>query len=504
MRSIKEILNNLSLIRVSGHKDYILFELNGSIGKLIHLKLTERIYILEKKDILDNLNIVSSKIFCFGNDFGVFAKEFNNFVSNSKITDPLVLVGINEFKFTSISIPRGIEDEEDDAELWFTENSSKFLPEGSNLNTFTFSHEITRVDEDYKTYALIIARKDYLSRISDSLTKVQLSAIFPFITALTSFSATPETSNLIIDFTSNKIIYGYCDVNGNFLTGEVYTDLYDDQFDLEKRSINREELRRSLIEIRNFISSSFPNFNLNKLNYFIVSQSSEYLIIEELSEKILGVDIANQRLTKYDPFFTSSYISLNKFINYYETNLNLIDDQNKQEISNKLEKQAGLRVVLTLGITLISLLFFAYLGNILLSYQSSTNEGIIAKLENNKNQIAILKKNNFLLKKNIILFKELKENRKGYSELLTDISKNINYNSRLTELEIMDNNSKSLKITVKGFSRSQNQIADFLRIIEKNNKFRNIVLKNITSEDYRGKKYDDLFFIVTAEYYESN
>lgn len=500
MRSLKEILRNVNLIRLSGNKDFILVELNGSVVKIIHLKLAEPFYQLENKEIFHSLEVISNRILNFGSDYSIITKEVENFLTEGGIKEPVLLVGISDFKFTSISIPSHIESDDGGEELWFSENSSKFLPDGSNLSSFSFSYEKIKEDDDYKAYSLIVARKDYIDKISGLFNKHKIAGIFPYIISVSSLQNNNKENYLCIDLTSNKIQYSFYDESTNLFSGELFTNLFPDQSDIEERQLNEEELQNSITDMNHFLSSSFPDMISKELDCFVCCQKQELPVIEKHLKKTFNIKSINELFPGFDPFFTTSLIALNKFINQYDSHLNLLEDSEKENSRDHLEKQASLRVVLGLGILLMALLFFSYLSNFFLSSQSSANEEIVLQSESSAKEIEHLEKENQFLKKNLSLLIKLKDSGSSYSGLLKELSEIIDVNCRFTELTITENNPNEIGIIINGLSRSQGDVAGLIKTMERNKKYNNISLVSISSENTGRRNKDYLEFKLSAEY----
>lgn len=499
MKSFKEILRDINLIRLSGSKDFILAEFNGPLLKLCYMQIKEHFYYLDSRDIFSNLKIIESKVFIVENEFETISVELENFIESLKINNPILIIGINDYKFTAVSIPSHIESADGGEENWFSENSSKFLPEGSLLDSFAYSYEKIKEDENYKYFILAVARKDYVNKIRNLFNKTKAAAVFPFVTSISALRRDENENILLIDFTGNKIGYSFCDSAGNLYSGDLYSNLYDEQSNLDSGNLNPAELFNSLIEIKNFLSSSFPSEFSKKINLFVCCTGENFPLIEKNIKEIFDINSINKYFHDKDPFFAPAYLALNKFVNNYGSNLTLLGEAESSR--NKFEKQAGSRIILSTGFALISLLVLSYLGNFLLSAQSSSNENIILQAEANLKEIEILEKENSILKSNLSLVADMKENRSGYPDLLFNLSRIINSNCRLTELEIDEINPREIKINLKGLSRSQNDAAEFIRVMENDNHFKNVSLINISAANEKSKNKDYMEFKLTADYY---
>src|SRR5690606_32194343 len=280
-------------------------------------------------------------------------------------TNPVFLIGISEYKFTSISIPSHIDSADDGDEIWFSENTSKFLPEGSNLSSFSFSYEKIKEDENYRTYSLVVARKDYTDRILRLFNRFRVAGIFPFITSISSLKEVEE-STLLIDFTSNKIQYAFYDSERNLFTSELYSNLYNERFESQGRKINIEELKNTINEVHNFLTTSFPAQLSKKIDAILCCNKNDLPATEKEIREVFNVNSINKSFPDTDPFLITSLLALNKFLDEYDSLLNFPEDEHI-EVRDNVEKQAVVRAVLTSGIILMSLLSIFYLSNLLIS-----------------------------------------------------------------------------------------------------------------------------------------
>ena len=193
----QNILSNLSIIKLAGIKQFILVDIHKDTFELKLLLRKEKFYRVKQGPINSNYEIIYETSGSISNDYSVLTESLKELLTKNKIKKEIFLiVGINEFKFYTAMIPEDVED----PELWFIENSNKFIPEGSTNNQFRFSYEKLKQDEQFSSYLVVVVRNDYVDKILEavSIPKINLLAVYPFALAINKFNKSPDTNKLFL------------------------------------------------------------------------------------------------------------------------------------------------------------------------------------------------------------------------------------------------------------------------------------------------------------------
>ena len=121
-----KLLERLSFLKIAGKDKFLIINIYREWLHLIYLKSKEPFFRITKSDYIVNYRIVDKQLLKRDDSLSDIKDSINNFINKNNINDALTLIGINEFKLHSIKIPEDV----DDIAAWFSENSTKFLPEG--------------------------------------------------------------------------------------------------------------------------------------------------------------------------------------------------------------------------------------------------------------------------------------------------------------------------------------------------------------------------------------
>ena len=143
MRSLKYTLNKISFLKCAGINKIIFIEVYSTVVKFVCLKSKEPFYkILGTKDF-HKLEITAVENHPLEDDFNIVSNLLKKFIDKNNLHDLLAVVGVNDFKFSNTYLPADVED----AESWFYENTSAFLPAGKSIDEFAYSYEKYKSDE---------------------------------------------------------------------------------------------------------------------------------------------------------------------------------------------------------------------------------------------------------------------------------------------------------------------------------------------------------------------
>ena len=352
-KSIKDIINKLSFLKIAGINRLIFVDVYSSVVKLVCLKSKEPFYKIKIDESLQKIEVTASEYHTIDDDYSLIKSHLKKFVEKYDLKDSYVVVGINDYKFNLITLPNDVED----IESWFSDNSSKFLPEGRPANEFHFSYEQYNEDENSMYFFVVVARADLIAKVHEScnIDSIHLLNVSPFSLSFHSFIHCREKNVLFLDFTNGKLLYTLVNISGNIFNGEFY-------YKTEKPSavINTDSMRESMEELYVSLEASLGEKNLDKPEIYLVCNPGDGPVLKELITTIFNPESFNSGYEALDTFYTGSYLIYNKLMGDYDAQVNFLSKELTADERFLLEKQIGMRTVLIGGLILIMLLMFSY------------------------------------------------------------------------------------------------------------------------------------------------
>jgi len=469
-KSIKNIFKKLSFLKVAGINKLVLIEVYPAIIKFICIKNKDRFYKLTSgKKLIDYEVIVSEYHEIDSDNLLSVNKLLRKFIEKNNLADTYTVIGINDFKFTTINIPNDTED----IDSWFIDNSGKFLPEGRPVTDFQYSYEQYYEDENSKYYFIVIVRSDYISRLykACNVCDLHIINISPFSLSLDFSNYLSETDILYLDFTSNKISYTIVKSPGVLANGEYYYQSYihDKAFEAELFTNDMELMQESLLTTMNI--NSFEKYDI-----YLCSKTGDYASIEKVISKVLKSKSINTELKNRDPLYLGSYLAYNKINNVFDRQINLLSSEVRDKERFILEKNLSMRVILGIGMILIALLMSSYF------IEGFVNDKINDEQENlaNSNSKIVLldnlKKENVQLTSDISVINTLREKKIKYSGLLSDLTQVVSDKSCLTAINVKNVDNGMINLELTGLAESQQEIASIITQMERSKLFKNVSL----------------------------
>jgi hypothetical protein len=129
-----------------------------------------------------------------------------------------VLLGLDQYKIYTISLPSDTED----VELWFLENSSSFSPPKSNRNEFDYRYLKYFENEEVKKFLVVVTRNENIERITSqfAISGLELVSVFPFLLS----SIFLSTENIHLKINENELTWIAKNSSKELLFGEFYFD----------------------------------------------------------------------------------------------------------------------------------------------------------------------------------------------------------------------------------------------------------------------------------------
>ncbi len=504
---ITKKIENLSFFRLSGIRKFIILDIYKNYVNITFLKIKEPPYYLTKESLITSFNILFSELLEYGNDLSIISQKLNGISKKYKLDEAFILVGINEFRFKTIKIAKDLEDKE----LWFLENTNKFLPEGRLTDDFLYSYEKYYEDEENEYYYIIISRRTYIDEIINAcqtgVFKVANISALPL--AIHTLNFAKEKNILFLNIGFEKINYSYSNDKHVLFYGESFlvsnknnsfnntSSLYFTDFDAISNCLN---------EIKQNLSSFLPNFENNLNIYFSTLNSNPNEIIPSVKSVFL-TDLINEKPFNFEQIHLNSLSALNNLFNGNDSAINLLPSDVSKTNRDLLEKKTTLRFTLFFGVLLIFLLLFIYSSENWLNNQIQKYSNNLVELDVKSKMVENYKKENIHLINNLSVLNTLKSDRIIYSKILHSITSLANNKSCFTKLRIKELN-KELSLNLKGLAYSQKNVTEIINNVEKLDGFYDVSLEyanTIDQANIRSKvilpKKTMINFSFSANYY---
>lgn len=468
-KSIKNILAKLSFLRAAGVNKLLLIDIHSSVVKFVCIKSKEHFYRLSKSEELRRIEIIAAERHIIDGDYSLIETLLKKFIESNNLHDVHAIIGINDFKFSTLTLPS----DSDDVELWFSENTKKFLPEGRPANDFYFSFEEYNNDENSKNFFVVITRADVLSKIYNvcNIAGIHIINISPFSLSLKSQTHLNGKNALFLDFASGIIIYTLVNYPGSIFNGEFYF-----QNDAGTSRLNIDSIANSLEELYSTLSVSAGDKSLENLHVYLSCEPESTNFLKEVITKIFLPASFNSEYEDCNPLYTGSYLTYNKLFNEYDLQINLIDKEILERERFVIEKQLSMRSVLSGGLILITLLLFSFLTENFITAQLNDEQENILESNAKTARVENLKNENDRLAANLSMLYSLKEKKVKYSELLSGLTNVLTEKSCFTSIDIKNIDKRLSDLEISGAAVSQQEIAVIISIMEKSPNFSNVTL----------------------------
>ncbi|MBI1937423.1 MAG: PilN domain-containing protein [Ignavibacteriales bacterium] len=468
-RSIKNILAKFSFLRTAGVNKLLLIDIHSSVVKFVCIKSREPFYQLSKSKELRKIEVIASERHSIDGDYSLIKTLLKKFIEQNSLHEIYTVIGINDFKFTSVTLPY----DTDDVELWFKENTSKFLPEGRPANDFHFSFERYNHDENSKNFFVVVARADILSKIYDSCNTggLRIISVSPFSLSLNLMTHFSEKNILFLDFTTGKIIYTLVNYSGSIFSGEFYS-----QNEMGSQRLNADSISNSLDELYSILQAAANDKSLENIHVYLSCESDISISLKEIISRIFIPETFNYGYESYDPFYTGSYLIYNKLFNEYDSRINLTNAELLGKERSIFEKQLSMRAILSGGMILITLLLFSYMAENFVTARLNDEQENILDSNTKAVQAENIKRENDRLNANLSMLYTLKGRKSKYSELLSGLTNIITDKSCFTSVGIKNIDRGQCDLEISGLAVSQQEIAVIISIMEKSSHFTNVAL----------------------------
>lgn len=468
-------IKNLSFFRISGIRKFIILDIDKDVAELNYVQIKEPFCRINKSKLIESINLLFSENIYFGNDLSIVTEHLKQFVKKYELEEAYLIIGINDFRFKTIKLLKDAEENE----LWFEENTDKFLPEGRVSDDFIFSYEKYFEDEDNDYYYLVIARRNYIESIISAcqVSGITIIKISPFSLQLHFMDSLKEKFLLFLNIGKDKIIYTFSDNKQNLIYGEIF---------LSFQNISTEDSEAKNTIIKNGLSDVKQNIipllneKVNELNIFITSSSLENENNITLVNSIFLTEYVNPNIfnTKHNEITPA--IVLNNLFTGQDDYINLLPTETETKNREVLEKKTSLRITLAFGVVLIFMLLFTYLGENIISSMKINNENKLVEVDSKTKMLETYENENSKLLNNLSMLSKLKGKRVIYSKVLLSLIDGLDNKSCFTDLSINETNNE-LIIKIEGLAYSQQNVTVTIENVENLDNFKDVSLEYANS-----------------------
>lgn len=461
-----KLLENISLLKSVGISRFITVEINTHYCKLAFIKRKELIYKINSSVKSNGLEIVKSFMVEYDTGFKKVKDEINSFIERENWRNPIIILGTNEFKFATVAIPL----EEEEIDVWFLENSTKFLPNALKANEFSYAYEQFAEDENNRYFIVAIVRGNHLKHIVDSFSALNIKIIscFPFMLSLPFSLEIEESNQLLISIEDDSLSY--------FLKTDSQRCFYDRLFFQTSENYDRvSTIKEQLKNLRTHFSDDLHVNPRIPLNVFVGVKdkylgTTKAMLISTFNPKTINQDISDK-----DTEYLTCIFAVKKLLMNYDKSLNLLNDNESELNRLEFEKNSVLHFILAGGFVILLFVIVSFFADRYLSNKLQNQNENLAGLQSITKTVEGIKTENMRLDRNLALLQQLKENRDGQAQLLEEIPDLVNDKICLSSL-ITNEQTKGIKIQMTGLSYSQKDIADLISQMEKSKMFNNVNL----------------------------
>lgn len=479
----QNILSNLSIIKLAGIKQFILVDIYKDKVDLKLLLRKEKFYKVQQGPINSNYKIIYETSRSITNDYKALTETVQELLTINKIKKEIyIIVGINEFKFYTAMIPEEVED----TEIWFIENSTKFIPENSTKNQFRFSYEKLKQDEQFSFYMVVVVRNDYINKILDAVNipKINLLAVYPFALAINKCNRTPDTNKLFFDIFNKRINYSFYSLSGNIVYGEYFLNVsHSSELPAESEYNNVRVLKDDIIKMLEIVSGSVRRKNIEPLEILVNCNADCLGMLNDFQSSLEQCGLNNKVLGKNEVSVTKSLIGFNNITCDIDNIINLVGEQNFKLQRSKIERRITTNTFLILSFIVLFLLLIASSLNNFITDNKVIYISSFSEVEFELAVVEELKKESELLKSDLAMYLELRNRSPQMSTVLKVLPEALNDETVLTAVKIVVESDSRITFEVTGVVSAHSHVAELISNIDNQENFNNVSLMFISNID---------------------
>jgi len=472
---LKSAINKISFFRLSGIRKFIVIDIHKRHAELNCIKIKEPPYQLSTEKLISSYHSVHSENIVFNDDLTLLKKHIREITKKFEFENSYLVIGINEYRTKIIKLNKDIEEKE----IWFLENTGKFLPEGRIADDFIYSYYNFYEDDENEFYLVNIARKSFIDNIVNvcQVDSLKILNISPFVLAIHTLNNFKTKKILYLNITSDKIIYSYSNEKDSVFTSEVILNPDEQEtnnnispissHDIDHLEVSLKEIKQNLLSL---------NTNVDELFIYFSHFASIDNEIAELIETVFSTEHVNEEPLKIIPGNLNSLNVINSLYTNKDVPINLLTVETDNENREQIEKDTTLKIVLTAGVILIfSLLSIFFLENWLNNIKQN-NEISLMEIDSKTNTLETYKAENNKIKNNLSQLTLLKNKRVIHSLILDKINSCIDKNCCFSNLSI-NKSPTGLEVKVEGLTYTQNDVTNFVNRIENLDFFKDVSLE---------------------------
>ncbi|NLT50535.1 MAG: PilN domain-containing protein [Ignavibacteria bacterium] len=494
-------LKNISLLKLSGIRKIIVSDVHHNYIRLTYFENKANPLAIINKDNLKSFSVIANGFYNFTSGDSEIKDIFQEFLKQNKILEEEVylIIGINDYRLNLLTIPSDTED----IDLWFLENSSRFLPEGRPADEFVYSYERIREIEDKTEFAVVVTRKDYVLKLIDSHNYKNLICISPTQLSLTC-KGIADGKKILLDFLPDKTGYIQIDEQLKIISGEIYKSIFNNDYS----EIETDQLESCINEISEIIKPVQSKTESAELSCYI-SIKDQYL--KNVNDKIsfwnsfikINPDTGNTASNDI-----ASILLLNKVFTKIDDIINFLPAEKNLTNRETIEKKAAMNSILACGGFIIAFLLILTIFEFIISSRIQDDQDSVVDFEAKSLMVSKLEKEQALLQANLSLLNRLKTNKINQPGFLKNLSEIVNENTCLTEVALQYKGNQTI-LELNGLAYGQQDINQLMSNMEQKNCFNDVRL--IFSNSVKTEKLNidkpvnesELFnFKITSGYYE--
>ena len=442
-------LKNISILKLAGINKFILLDVYPGYLKILYLHLNKPFYKLTINSPVTDCEIIAYEKENYNGSLEGIEHILKTFILKHSVEGAHLIIGINEYRAKTIVVNKEVED----VNLWFLENTDKFIPAGRPIEEFSYSYEKYKEDDDNYYYLIAVSRKDYIVKLTKACanTGIKILSITPFSLALHSLEQVKNVKAVLVDISLTALKYSYTDSNGNLFTGEFYHQIFNSEpTESAGGSIDQNKLIELLKQLGEAIKFASNGNGTGELNLFLSVDPVYYKEIEEVIKKFLLPVSLNKNYEDVKPNLLTFFFVLDNTTNKFDDKINLLDNEVIDKERFKVEKQIVFRATLASGAIIMSLLFLMFILESFVAGKIKAGQDNLLEVTAKTSVAEKLEVENLKLRSNLKVLEQLKGNRVTYSNLLTSLSKVVTKKSCFTDINLKEVKENIMAVTFSG------------------------------------------------------
>ncbi len=473
------MLNKISYLKTAGVSELVLLRIRGGKAVIEGYKADKNPFKLSSsKPVLIREKLFEKKI-KFDGDFTTLLNELVRFAEESGLKDYSVVADPGVFRVKEIKTPFETTADE---ELWFLENTQKFLPKSGDKDNFYYRYFKYHSDNDYASYIVAITRKESIDNFTRAAEKKKLNilSITPFQLSPLLQPAEPDKPRVYIEETEGSIQFFY-----NFEGGIIHDEFLNET---GENSVDHYIARR----ISDLLGKKKDlNQGVEPLLYYSGKENGK-----NIADRIQNMF----RLDSTPELFPSGKSVIDMLFYDFGRHINFLEGPLLSSGKEKREKNILNRTIIAIGLTLAFFLSMnMFLAGFLTSRIDSDEESLI-EIESGRTLAEKLNKENDILKKNLLSLADLQNKHTRISHALKELSYVFEYGASLSSVETEGDENK-VSFTLSGYVTDNEQAVHVVNKLERISGFNNVKLIHSGKVASNKKHPADYQFTIRLDYY---